>query len=74
MVEPLRGLLLPQRSRSALIMLAFMVLYKLGDNMATALSTPFYLDLGFSSRTQIGTIAKLLRPVGVYHRHRRWAA
>lgn len=43
--------------RSALIILAFMVLYKLGDNMATALSTPFYLDLGFS-RTQIGTVAK----------------
>jgi PAT family beta-lactamase induction signal transducer AmpG len=37
--------------------LAFMVLYKLGDNMATALSTPFYLDLGFS-KTEIGLVAK----------------
>ena len=37
--------------------MAFMVLYKLGDNMATALSTPFYLDLGFS-KTEIGLVAK----------------
>ncbi len=34
--------------------LAFMFLYKLGDNMATALATPFYLDMGFS-RTEIGS-------------------
>jgi MFS transporter, PAT family, beta-lactamase induction signal transducer AmpG len=33
------------------------VLYKLGDNMATALATPFYLDLGFS-KTEIGLVAK----------------
>ena len=37
--------------------LAFMVLYKLGDNMATALATPFYLDMGFSPET-IGLVAK----------------
>lgn len=43
--------------KAALLVLAFMVLYKLGDSMATALATPFYLDLGFS-RTEIGTIAK----------------
>lgn len=43
--------------RSAAAILAFLVLYKLGDNMATALSTPFYLDIGFS-RTEIGTVAK----------------
>jgi len=40
-----------------LLVLSFMILYKLGDNMATALSTPFYLDLGFSM-TQIGLVAK----------------
>jgi PAT family beta-lactamase induction signal transducer AmpG len=34
-----------------------MFFYKLGDNMATALATPFYLDMGFS-RTEIGSIAK----------------
>jgi MFS transporter, PAT family, beta-lactamase induction signal transducer AmpG len=41
----------------ALLVLAFIFLYKLGDSMATALATPFYLDLGFS-RTQIGLVAK----------------
>ena len=41
----------------ALAVLAFMVLYKLGDNMATALVTPFYLDMGFSTET-IGVVAK----------------
>ena len=40
-----------------LLAMAFMVLYKLGDNMATALSSPFYLDLGFS-KTEIGIWAK----------------
>jgi len=40
-----------------LLVLGFMFFYKIGDNMATALSTPFYLDLGFS-KTQIGLVAK----------------
>jgi MFS transporter, PAT family, beta-lactamase induction signal transducer AmpG len=43
--------------RPALLMLAFVLLYKLGDSMATALATPFYLDMGFS-KTEIGLIAK----------------
>jgi len=42
---------------SLLLVLAFMFLYKIGDNMATALATPFYLDMGFS-KTQIGLVAK----------------
>ena len=42
---------------AALYALAFMFLYKLGDNMATALQTPFFIDVGFSL-TQIGTVAK----------------
>jgi len=37
--------------------LAFMILYKLGDNMATALSTPFYMDIGFT-KSEIGVVAK----------------
>lgn len=41
----------------ALLVLAFIFLYKLGDSMATALATPFYIDLGFT-RTQIGIVAK----------------
>jgi PAT family beta-lactamase induction signal transducer AmpG len=43
--------------RGVLLVLGFMFLYKLGDNMATALATPFYLDIGFSM-TQIGLVAK----------------
>lgn len=42
---------------SALAVLAFIFFYKLGDSMATALATPFYLDLGYS-KTEIGMIAK----------------
>jgi PAT family beta-lactamase induction signal transducer AmpG len=43
--------------KPALLMLAFIVLYKLGDNMATALQTPFFIDTGFTL-TEIGTVAK----------------
>jgi PAT family beta-lactamase induction signal transducer AmpG len=43
--------------RNALLILAFIFLYKLGDSMATALATKFYLDIGFSM-TQIGILAK----------------
>jgi PAT family beta-lactamase induction signal transducer AmpG len=43
--------------RHGLAILAFMFLYKLGDNMATALATPFYIDMGYT-RTEIGTVAK----------------
>ena len=43
--------------KGVLLAMVFMVLYKLGDNMATALSTPFYLDLGFT-KTEIGIWAK----------------
>jgi len=41
----------------ALLILAFMVFYKLGDSMATSLATPFYMEIGFS-KTEIGLIAK----------------
>lgn len=44
--------------KAGLAILGFMFMYKLGDNMATALATPFYLDMGFS-RTEIGSIAKV---------------
>jgi PAT family beta-lactamase induction signal transducer AmpG len=42
---------------AGLAILAFLFLYKLGDNMATALATPFYLDMGYS-KTEIGSVAK----------------
>lgn len=42
----------------AWLALAFILLYKLGDTMASAMTTPFYLDLGYS-KTEIGTVVKL---------------
>lgn len=41
----------------AMLILSFIFLYKLGDSMATALQTPFFMDLGFT-RSQIGVVAK----------------
>ena len=56
-VEPFREFINRRGWSYALLILAFIFLYKLGDSMATALATPFYIDLGFS-RTQIGLVAK----------------
>lgn len=42
----------------AWLALAFVLFYKLGDTMASAMTTPFYLDLGYS-KTEIGTVVKL---------------
>lgn len=56
-VEPFREYVVRRGARYAGLALAFMFFYKLGDSMATALSTPFYIDLGFSD-TEIGLIAK----------------
>ena len=56
-VEPFREFINRQGARSALLILAFLFFYKLGDSMCTALATPFYLDMGFS-KTDIGLIAK----------------
>jgi len=42
----------------AWLILAFILLYKLGDTMASAMTTPFYLDLGYS-KTEIGAVVKL---------------
>ncbi|MGD8346160.1 MAG: AmpG family muropeptide MFS transporter [Lysobacterales bacterium] len=57
-IEPFREFFQRDGVGAGLAILAFMFLYKLGDNMATALATPFYLDMGFS-RTEIGSIAKV---------------
>jgi len=56
-VLPFREFITRSGWRGALLILAFIFLYKLGDSMATALSTVFYLDLGFT-KTQIGLVAK----------------
>ena len=63
-INPFRDFIDQQGLRSAMMVLLFLVLYKLGDNMATALSTPFYLDVGFSL-SQIGSIAKVASLVAV---------
>ncbi|NNJ64420.1 MAG: AmpG family muropeptide MFS transporter [Xanthomonadales bacterium] len=56
-IEPFREFFGRDGVGPALAVLAFILLYKLGDNMAVALATPFYIDMGFSL-TEIGTIAK----------------
>jgi PAT family beta-lactamase induction signal transducer AmpG len=44
--------------QDAVLILLFILLYKVGDTMASHMSTPFYLDIGFS-RSEIGTLVKL---------------
>jgi PAT family beta-lactamase induction signal transducer AmpG len=56
-IEPFREFLSRQGVGSALFVLAFLFFYKLGDNMATALQTPFFIDVGFTL-TEIGVVAK----------------
>ena len=56
-VAPFREYLSRRGWAGLWLVLGFMFLYKIGDNMATALATPFYLDLGFSM-TEIGLVAK----------------
>ncbi|MEJ2631734.1 MAG: AmpG family muropeptide MFS transporter [Acidihalobacter sp.] len=48
------------RRQNAVLILLFIVLYKLGDTLASTMITPFYLHLGFTT-AQIGEVAK---PVG----------
>ncbi len=43
---------------NALWILAFILLYKIGDTMASAITMPFYLDIGFS-KTDIGAVVKI---------------
>lgn len=41
----------------ALLVLVFIVAYKLGDNIASHMTIPFYLQIGFTN-TEIGAVAK----------------
>ncbi len=41
----------------AIWILAFILFYKIGDSMASTMTTPFYLDIAFS-KTEIGSIVK----------------
>src|SRR5205809_758070 len=45
------------KRKDALGILAFILLYKIGDQMASDMATPFYLKIGFT-KTEIAAIAK----------------
>jgi PAT family beta-lactamase induction signal transducer AmpG len=53
-VEPLKDFFM---RRGAFIILTFIMLYKVGDNMASNMTTPFILQSGYS-KTDIATVAK----------------
>lgn len=54
-IEPFAEFL---RRRDAWLILAFILFYKLGDTMASVMSIPFFLDLGFS-KTEVAAIYKV---------------
>ena len=58
-VEPFHEFFTRDSYKSAFLILAFLLLYKFGDSLATAQLTSFYIDMGFTN-TQIGTVAKLV--------------
>ncbi len=45
--------------KNALWILAFILMYKIGDTMASSMTAPFYIHLGFS-KTEIGALVKLI--------------
>ncbi len=55
--EPFEEFIGRQGWRGALLVIAFIFLYKLGDSLCTALATPFYMEMGFAT-SDIGLIAK----------------
>jgi PAT family beta-lactamase induction signal transducer AmpG len=63
-VNPFLDFIGRQGAGAALLVLSFLFFYKLGDNMATALQTPFFIDVGFTL-TQIGSIAKFASLIAV---------
>ena len=44
--------------RDALLLLLFILIYKIGDTMAAHMTIPFYLEVGFST-SEIGAVVKL---------------
>ncbi len=56
-IEPFKEFIHRSGWKHATLILLFIFLYKLGDSMASALATPFYIELGFT-RTEIGIVAK----------------
>jgi PAT family beta-lactamase induction signal transducer AmpG len=58
-IEPFHEFFTRASIGSAILILAFLLLYKFGDNLATAQITQFYIDVGFTN-TEIGAVAKLV--------------
>jgi PAT family beta-lactamase induction signal transducer AmpG len=56
-IAPFQEFMSRQNIKTGVLILLFMLFYKLGDSMATALASPFYLEMGFS-KTEIGLVAK----------------
>ncbi|MBX9849687.1 MAG: AmpG family muropeptide MFS transporter [Rhodocyclaceae bacterium] len=56
-IEPFKEFVGRKGWASAMLVLAFIFLYKLGDSLGSAQATTFYLDMGYS-KTDIGLIAK----------------
>lgn len=56
-VEPFAEFINRRGVKAALFIVCFVFLYKIGDSMALALATPFYMDLGYNLTT-IGIVAK----------------
>lgn len=58
-VEPFWEFFQRRKLKGMLFFLLFLVLYKVGDSMATALITPFYVDMGFTNK-EIAVTAKII--------------
>ena len=57
-IEPFQEFLTRHSLAAALLILAFILLYKLGDAFAGSMTNPFYVKLGFS-KTEIANASKL---------------
>lgn len=63
-VGPLLEFFARRNFSKALLVLVFIVIYKLGDNVANHMAVPFYLSLGFSN-TEVGAIAKTVGAIAL---------
>ena len=57
LIDPFAEFFQRNQVKNALLILSFILLYKLGDQMASNMATPFYLKIGFT-KTQIGIAGK----------------
>lgn len=58
-VEPFLEFFKRDGFKSGALIIAFIFFYKFGDTVATALITPFYLDVGFT-KTVLGSVVKVV--------------